>query len=60
MEIGEYEMKEAINYAVINLLLSHSLTENYFKVQQIFVVIWLINSEDQGRIGDKDKITSQH
>ena len=26
MEIGEYEMKEAINYAVINLLLSHILT----------------------------------
>ena len=40
MEIGEYEMKEAINYAVINLLLSHSLTEKYFKVQDIFVVIW--------------------
>ena len=25
MEIGEYEMKEAINYAAINLLLSHIL-----------------------------------
>ena len=53
-------MKEAINYAVINLLLSHSLTEEYFKVQDIFVVIWLGNSEDQGKAGDKDKITSQH
>ena len=29
MEIGEYEMKEAINYAVINLLLSRILTLLY-------------------------------
>ena len=60
-------MKEAINYAVINLLFNsyfnfiiNNLTGKHFKVEQILL---LVNSEGrpgQARARDKDKITSQH